>query len=128
MISLNKLGSRNASCFDLLSCIFEIGASDFEIFTSLKVNLWQDLDMISGKVGKNRTSVFKALQRLVSIGLAYRESRNLKAGGKYHVYCMADSMSIKKLAEARVTDIELSLNSLLERLDSDLTLKCGLSE
>ncbi|MHB8395596.1 MAG: helix-turn-helix domain-containing protein [Thermoplasmataceae archaeon] len=127
MISLNKLGSTDASCFDLLSCIFEIGPSDFEVFTSLKTGKWVDLDSVAESIGKGRTSVFKSLQRLVGLGLVYRESRNLKSGGQYHVYTMADFSGIKKIAQERVKVIESALDSLLEKLDDDLMQKCGLT-
>ncbi|MCL4327975.1 MAG: hypothetical protein M1151_00590 [Candidatus Thermoplasmatota archaeon] len=127
MISLAKLRSTGAGCFDLLSCIFDIGPSEFQVFMEMRTGQWIDLDTVAASLNKSRTSVFKALQRLVSLGLVYREARNVRSGGQYHVYSMADRKIIKKIAQERVSEIEISLKSLVDRLDVELEQKCGIS-
>ena len=48
------------------------------------------LDGISKEVDRDRTTTFRSLQKLVSLGLCVKETKTIKEGGYYHVYSAVD--------------------------------------
>jgi predicted transcriptional regulator len=61
-------------------------------------------DDLAEKVGKDRSTVYRALQKLMSCGMCFRETKNLEKGGYYHVYGAIPWDILKKRLEQCVQD------------------------
>jgi predicted transcriptional regulator len=120
MENINLLTKKGASCTDLLTCLYNLKSSDLEVLLAVAKNENATLDEIAAIVKKDRSSVHRCLSKLVSINLVTKQSKSLKGGGYYHTYAMLDPATIKKHARERVKEITESLETLVERFDSDL--------
>ena len=120
MDSIQFLTRKEATCQDLLSCMYNLKPIDLEIFLQVAKNQWATLDQIAESVQRDRSSTHRVLAKLQSAGLIHKQSRGLKGGGYYHIYAAANPEKIKENAKQRVKEITDSLQNLIEKFDVDL--------
>ena len=86
MVETQKIVSGQATCRDIVKCMY--GLSDFElaIYKKLVKQGHMRADDLAPVMKKDRSTVYRALQRLVGAGLAFRETKNIDRGGYFHVY------------------------------------------
>lgn len=86
MVETQKIISGQATCRDIVKCMY--GLSDFElaIYRRLVKRGRLRADDLAPIMKKDRSTVYRALQRLVGAGLAFRETQNIDRGGYFHVY------------------------------------------
>ncbi|MCL4345515.1 MAG: ArsR family transcriptional regulator [Candidatus Thermoplasmatota archaeon] len=112
----SKISSEIACCSDLLETLFSLGPTEVIIFYSLDEGRWKTVADLSFLTGKESSTVYRSLQKLVNSGLAVRDVRTLKEGGYYFVYSL---LSIDKLSDLIMKKIE-SLSQGMKKLLSDL--------
>jgi predicted transcriptional regulator len=120
MDSIQFLTRKEATCQDLLSCMYNLKPIDLEVFLQVAKNQWATLDQIAESVQRDRSSTHRVLAKLQSAGLIHKQSRGLKGGGYYHIYAAANPEKIKENAKQRVKEITDSLQNLIENFDVDL--------
>ena len=123
-MSLQILTRRNASCDDLLCAVYNMNPVDLEIFYNLAGGVTASLDELATKVKRDRSTVHRSLQKLVSNQLCYKETRTLKDGGYYHAYGTTEITKIREQAESRVAEITSSLQRMLRNFESDVRKHC----
>ncbi len=70
----------------LLACVLGLNCGEAEVYYSLLNKGFADVDEIAKTVGKDKTTVYRALQSLSEKGLVRREYRILKSGGYKYFY------------------------------------------
>jgi predicted transcriptional regulator len=119
--SLNMLTNKSASCKDLFSCIYDLSTSELALLALLlKEKDSVSLDDLAKSMHKDRATVFRSLQKLVSLGLCTKATMNIKEGGYYHVYAAASIELIEKNTALRVREIQKSLDLLMKKFKSDI--------
>jgi predicted transcriptional regulator len=78
------------------------------------------LDDVSKEADRDRSTTFRSLQKLVSLGLCVKETKTIKDGGYFHVYSVVDMETFKKETERRVKDLQKSLDRLLKKFETDM--------
>lgn len=78
------------------------------------------LEDLSEKTDRDKSTVFRSLQKLVNQRIVSKETRTLKERGYYHVYASIDQLSFKIETEKRITEIKKSLDRLLKNFEVDL--------
>jgi predicted transcriptional regulator len=66
VLSLSQSTKKKAACSDLLSCLYGLNEIDYKIFYTLSDKEDKSLDQIALEVKRNRTTVYKNLQKLTS--------------------------------------------------------------
>jgi len=84
----------------LLACIFNLNCSEAEVYSALLGKSSADVEEIAKAVGKDRTTVYRALQSLMNRGLVRRECRILRGGGYKYLYRPMDDL--KELVKERM--------------------------
>lgn len=114
----------NSTVKDLFTFIFDLSALDLEILLFLiKMNPESiTLEDLSEKADRDKSTVFRSLQKLVNQRIVSKETRTLKERGYYHVYASIDKESFKVETEKRVTEIKKSLDKLLKKIEADLDM------
>lgn len=120
MTDLQQLTTKKATCKDLLTCLYNLKPTDTETLLAVAKNPDATLDTIAQKVHRDRSSIHRILQKLVTADLVIKETKTIKGGGYYHTYTMVEPQKIKKHAKERVEEITDSLNRLINRFESDL--------
>jgi predicted transcriptional regulator len=119
--SLSVLTAQHATCKDLFSCLYDLSSTDMALFALLlREGNPKTLDELTSLVDKDRGTVFRSLQRLVSLGFCTKQSVNLKEGGYKHLYNAADVEKIEENAEKRVKEIQSSLKRLMGKFRQDI--------
>lgn len=96
MVEPQKILSGQATCRDIVKCIY--GLSDFEIVIYRKLVKQGPLkaDDLAPVMKKDRSTIYRALQKLVAAGLAFRETRTIDRGGYFHVYTAVAPVQLKE--------------------------------
>ncbi len=123
-MSLQLLTRKNASCNELLCAVYNLNPVDLEVFYQLAGGNSASLDELSQKVKRDRSTIHRSLQKLVSNQLCYKETRALKDGGYYHLYSATELPKVKQQAELRVREITSSFEKMLRNFESDVRKHC----
>jgi len=81
------------------------------------------LDVLSKQVDRDKTTVFRCLQKLVNLRICEKETKTFKEGGWYHIYTAIDVPAFKMETEKRVNEIKESFDGLLSKFETDLRLR-----
>jgi predicted transcriptional regulator len=82
-------------CEGLLECLHGLKALDRTCFEELvETEQAMTVDELADRVDRERSTVYRAVQRLLQSGLVQKEQVNYDQGGYYHVYHTADADEI----------------------------------
>ncbi|QSG15844.1 helix-turn-helix domain-containing protein [Halapricum desulfuricans] len=83
--------SQDMHCEGLLECIHGLKELDKEVFRTLSdAEEPLTVDEIAETVGRERSTAYRSVQRLLSSGFIQKEQVNYDQGGYYHVYHPTD--------------------------------------
>jgi predicted transcriptional regulator len=120
---IKALTRMNATVKDLFIQLYDLSPLDLEILFMLIGNKNDEpitLDEVSKEVDRDRSTTFRSLQKLVSLGLCVKETKTIKEGGYYHVYSAVDMQTFRVETEKRVKELQKSLDRLLRKLEEDM--------
>lgn len=120
MFPLSSLNRKNASCSDLLSCVFGLKAFEEDLIYLLARNGRGTLDELASETGRDRSTVHRSLSKLSSLGLCYRTAVGLRGGGYQHEYSLMDVETMGSNIRFRVNEIKLSLDRLADSFERDM--------
>ena len=92
LVGLFHKSFKNPS--DLLCCAFGLRDSELDVYFSLLSGL-KTIEDIADKIGKDRTTVSRVLNRLHGKGLVIRETKTIPQGGYFYEYRAEDSETIR---------------------------------
>jgi predicted transcriptional regulator len=113
----------NATVKDLFIQLYDLSPLDLDILFTLISKKNQGpmtLDEVSKVTDRDRSTTFRSLQKLVTLGLCMKETKTIKEGGYYHVYSIVDMETFKIETERRVRDLQRSLDRLLKKFENDM--------
>lgn len=121
--SINTLTRMNATVKDLFIQLYDLSPLDLDILFMLiskKNEGPMTLEEVSKMTNRDRSTTFRSLQKLVTLGLCIKETKTIKEGGYYHVYSVVDMETFKIETERRVRDLQRSLDRLLKKFENDM--------
>ena len=121
--SINTLTRMNATVKDLFIQLYDLSPPELDILFMLisrENGEPMTLDEVAKEMDRDRSTTFRSLQKLVSLGLVVKETKTIKDGGYFHVYSAVDRETFKKETERKVKDLQKSLDRLLKKFESDM--------
>jgi predicted transcriptional regulator/FixJ family two-component response regulator len=119
--SANSITKPNPSFRDLFSFLYDLTTLDLDLFVLLvRAANPKTLEDLAKDVARDKSTVFRSLQRLSAIGLCTRDTRNLREGGYYHVYKCSDIDSIRRATKNRVGEVQEGLTRNLKRFEEEM--------
>jgi predicted transcriptional regulator len=132
--SVNTLTRMGATVKDLFIQLYDLSTPELEILFMLirrqdaasgdDYDYYEQqsmtLEQISKAMDRDKSTTFRSLQKLVTIGLVVKETRTIKDGGYFHVYSAVDRDTFKKETERKVKELQKSLDRLLKKFESDM--------
>ncbi len=117
MVEPQKILSGEASCRDIVKCMY--GLSDFELVLYKKLTKQGPLkaDALAPAFKKDRSTIYRALQKLVAAGLAFRETKSIDRGGYYHVYSAVSPEQLKDRLHKCADNWYENMNKAIEDFD-----------
>ena len=111
----------NSTVKDLFIYLYDLSPLELDLlFILIKNKKSMTLEELAKKVDRDKSSVFRSLQKLVGLGICIKEPKTLKEGGYYHAYSAIDIESFKIETEKRVKELEDSFHRLLRKFEEDM--------
>jgi predicted transcriptional regulator len=112
----------NATLKDLFIYLYDLAPLELDLLLLLNriSNKPLTLDEISKEADRDRTTVFRSLQKLVKAGICNKETKTMKEGGYYHVYSSIDIETFKLETQKRVNELKGGLDRILKKFEEDM--------
>ena len=78
------------------------------------------LEQLARKVDRDKSTVFRSLQKLVGLGICVKETRTIKEGGYFHVYSAIDMKTFRMVTEQKVKELEATFHRLLRKFEDNI--------
>jgi predicted transcriptional regulator len=118
---LSSLTRMTSTVRDLFIYIYDLSPLDLDIlFLLIKNKKAMSLEDIIKDVDRDKSTVFRSLQKLVSLGICIKETKTIKEGGYYHVYSAIDIKSFKLETERKVRELEASFHRILRKFEDNM--------
>ena len=119
--SIRLLIRADCSCNDVFSCLYCLSPPEIDLLNILlRSTKGLTLENLADKVGRNKGTVFRALQKLVSLNLCSKVVKTRQAGGYYHVYAAADIDAIEGSTKYRIAEVQQALNRIKRNIRDDI--------
>jgi predicted transcriptional regulator len=113
--------SNAESCTDLLRCMYNLSDMDMEALRLLLAGGPFKAEDLAERLGRDRSTVYRSLQKMVSCQVISKETRSLERGGYYHVYAAVPREVLKERLEHCIHEWHSRVTKLLDRFEEDLT-------
>ncbi|HYT01847.1 MAG TPA: helix-turn-helix domain-containing protein [Candidatus Acidoferrum sp.] len=118
---IKTITRMNSTIKDLFIYMYDLSPLELDLlFILIKNKKSMTLEELAKKVDRDKSTVFRSLQKLVDLGICNKETKTLKEGGYYHAYSGIDIESFKMETEKRVKELEDSFHRLLKKFEEDL--------
>ncbi len=116
----SRTSSEIACCSDLLESVFNFGKTDVSVYYALTPGKWVKVDDISKDIGRDQSTVYRSLQKLLNMGFVMRDSGVIQRGGYYYQYTLSISPKIDKIVKEKIDELTERLKSLSRDLVREL--------
>lgn len=116
----HKSFANITDCKDLVQCAFSLNEFEIEVYKSAAAHGPIRADDLADRMGRDRSTVYRALQRLLTCGMVFRETRSLDKGGYFHVYQGIDRAELRTKLERCVDDWTIRMRDALDRYDEHM--------
>lgn len=109
-----------SNCKDIVQCAFSLNDFEIEVYKGTLAHGPIRADDLADKMGRDRSTVYRALQRLLTCGMCYRETRSLRKGGYYHVYMSISKEELRKKLISCVEEWNMRMQKALSHFDEEI--------
>ena len=120
-LPLSSLTRMSSTLKDLFVYLYDLSPLDLDILLLIiKKDMPLTLEELVKEVDRDKSTVFRSLQKLVSLGICVKETRTIKEGGYFHVYSAIDLKTFRMVTEQKVKELEATFHRLLRRFEDNL--------
>jgi predicted transcriptional regulator len=105
---------------DLLRCMYNLSDLDLEAMRLLLKEGPMKAEDLADRLEKDRSTMYRALQKMVSCQIVEKETRSLERGGYFHVYAVAPRDVLLGRLNHCVEDWYGRMKSLISNFDEDM--------
>ena len=110
---------ENICCEDIIKCVFDLNVLDLNVYKKLKETGESTVDTLTKKLKKERSTIYRSLQKLTLCGLCIKKTNTIDTGGYYHTYLCTDVKLAKKI-ESCIDTWYKSMKEMIKLLDSKI--------
>ncbi|MEF8848731.1 MAG: helix-turn-helix domain-containing protein [Candidatus Thermoplasmatota archaeon] len=107
----------NITCKDAIKCIFNLNNLDIKVYQKLKKNKNTRADKLAEILQKERSTVYRSLQKLNKCGLCIKKTKTIKKGGYFHEYKTENIEKIKEEAQKCLDEWYQTMKNKIKKLD-----------
>jgi len=106
-------------CESLLQCFHGLKPLDKHCYEVLVDNTAAaTVDEIAEEVDRERSTVYRSIQRLLNTGMIQKEQVNYKNGGYYHVYYPTDPDDVTDAMQRMLNDWYAKMGQLIQEFEN----------
>ena len=118
---LSSLTRMNSTLKDLFIYLYDLSPLDLDLlFLLIKKDRPMTLEELVKEADRDKSTVFRSLQKLVGLGICIKETRTIREGGYFHVYSAIDMKTFKMITEQKVKELESTFHRLLRRFEDNI--------
>jgi predicted transcriptional regulator len=114
-----KVISQVSTCQDLVQCAYSLNDFEVKVYNKLTETGPLRADELADQMGRDRSTVYRALQKMLTCGMVHRETRSIERGGYYHVYRAISKDELKAKLQNCVDDWYHRMQSVLEHFGEE---------
>ena len=111
---------NDVNCDNVMECIFNLNKADVEVYRKLKEIGSSRTEDIAKELHKDRSTVYRSLQKLVSCEICIKETKTIEKGGYYHLYCCANLDRIKDKMKRYVDEWYSHIEHILAQFEQEM--------
>lgn len=111
---------QNICCNDVIQSIFDLNELDIKIYKLLQEKKEVRPQSLTKKLKKERSTVYRSLQKLSYAGLCTKETRTIDSGGYYYVYISKKPTDIQENLEKCVDEWYKKMKNTIKELKKEL--------
>lgn len=115
--SVAKILAGEGTCKDVLRCLFGLGEFEMSVYKSLFKLGPARSDELAPFMKRDKSTVYRALQKLVAAGLVAKETETLKRGGHFHKYHAVSPEKVRDRIKSCVDEWFMNVQGALEKFD-----------
>jgi predicted transcriptional regulator len=108
-----KIDDESFTCYDLVKCMFKLSETEISIIKVMDEMETLTAMEVGELIKRDRATAYRALEKLVSIGLVYKERRGREGRGYSNYYMKAQRKDILRKAEKRLDKCYTAIKSAL---------------
>ena len=94
--------SNEYTCSELIRCVFNLNDTDIQVFTAISKKKSMTINQIGHIIKKDRSTVYRSLEKLIACNLCYRERKSGLTRGFVDYYQTIAIQEVFKKAEERL--------------------------
>ncbi|AFZ74174.1 helix-turn-helix domain-containing protein [Natronobacterium gregoryi] len=111
---------QEMTCDGLLECIHGLKRLDRECFHAVvESEEPSTIDEVAERVDRERSTVYRSIQRLLQRGVVQKTQVNYEEGGYYHVYYPTDPSRITSDMRRRLNDWYAKMSHLIREFEDE---------
>ena len=83
-------------CDEAIKCVFDLNQLDILVLKKLREKKQIRSDTLSKELKRERSTIYRSLQKLTNCGLCIKRTKTIKSGGYYHVYICNNNQQVRK--------------------------------
>jgi predicted transcriptional regulator len=115
-----KIDDESFTCYDLVKCMFRLSETEIAIIKVMGEMEALTAQEVAEQIERDRATAYRALEKLVSIGLIHKERRGREGRGYSNYYMKLARKDILRKAEKRLDKCYTAIKSALMDSENDL--------
>ena len=111
---------KNLKCKDVIQCVFNLNKLDLQIYSTLKQIGESRADDLAKIMEKERSTIYRSLQKLKSCGLCIKKTKTIDSGGYYHIYSCNKKTKIQKELELCIDKWYKNMRETLKNFEKEI--------
>lgn len=108
--------NKKICCDDVIQCIFDLNKLDLDVYRELKKIKESRAQVLAKKLNKERSTVYRSLQKLTNSGICIKKTNIIDSGGYYHSYIINDAKEIKENLENCIEQWYKKMKNTIKKL------------
>lgn len=115
-----KMDFDNINCYEIVKCIFNLNNTDLVVLQSFNKNDGFTINQLKNKIGKDRSIIYRSLEKLITCKLCYKERKSGEKRGFIDFYYRIPIKDIFKITEENLDKCYLKIKKLINDMDKDV--------
>ncbi len=110
----------SSNCENAIRCFFDLSTQDLKVYRELLENGPGTAIEIGNRIGRDRSTAYRSVSKLVDNRLAFKKIRNREGGGIFHVYEAVEPDKVQEMLIETIEEWYTNVKSVVEKTSREL--------